>query len=221
MIGLADRSEPKNFFVYLSIVVTFAILMSAQLAFFASFASAGQLQVYSSCILLAMMLFGGFIIPPNVIPQYFLWVYWWNPFAWAYRGLIVNEFRSLRWNNPDQILIDAGFANGNGRPYGQHWIGWSFAFMIPYFILCCFLSIVSLTYARSKERVASESNGGATKSTDGEGHKVEIPFKPATLSFTNLCYTVKSSTSNEQLTLLHQVNGMFRPGQMCALMVCA
>jgi hypothetical protein len=91
--------------------------------------------------------------------------------------------------------------------------------MIPYFILCCFLSIACLTYARGKERVASESNAGSAKISDAEGDKVEIPFKPATLSFTDLCYTVKSSTSNEQLTLLHQVNGMFRPGQMCALMV--
>jgi ABC-2 type transporter len=220
-IGLAGRIDAVNFFVYLAILVTFAILMNTQLSLFASFASGSQVQVYSSVTLLAMMLFGGFIIPPDAIPDYYLWLYWWNPFAWAYRALVVNEFYSERWDNPTQILRDAGFVDPTGIVYGVDWVGLSFLFMFPYLLLCCVLSAIGLTYLRSNGRIDSESATIQTCHEHGNGTsaRVEIPFKPVTLSFQDVCYEVTASTTKEQLVLLKSVNGIFRPGQMCALMV--
>jgi ABC-2 type transporter len=220
-IGLAGRVEPINFFTYLAILVTFAILMNTQLSLFASFASGAQVQVYSSVTLLAMMLFGGFIIPPDAIPAYYLWIYWWNPFAWAYRALVVNEFYSDRWDDPTQILDDNGFVDPTGTVYGSDWVGLSFLFMVPYLLFCCFLSAVGLTYVRSNARNTTEiaPNQSKVEKNNQSPERVEIPFKPVTLSFHDICYEVTASTTNEQLLLLKKVNGIFRPGQMCALMV--
>jgi ABC-2 type transporter len=222
-IGLAGRVDAVNFFTYLSILVTFAILMNTQLSLFASFGSGSQVQVYSSVTLLAMMLFGGFILPPDAIPDYFLWLYWWNPFAWAYRALVVNEFWSARWDDPNQILRDAGFVDPTGTVYRTDWIGYSFLAMIPYTILCCVLSALCLTYIRHQGSNVAESTSTKTKDVKVSGNQtsgnVDIPFKPVTLSFHNICYEVTASTTNEQLSLLNNVNGIFRPGQMCALMV--
>lgn len=220
MVGLADRSDASNFFVYLSILVTFALLMNAQLALFASFASGAQVQVLSSCTLLAMMLFGGFIIPPDAIPRYYYWLYWWNPCAWTYRALIVNEFRSKRWDDPDGILIDAGFTISEGNTFGNVWIRSSFLYMILYWLLCCVLSAVSLGFSKHSDGAAPEpETGDASTDADSSSEKEVIAFKTVALSLHNVGYEVTSSTDNAKLTLLHKVSGIFRPGRMCALMV--
>jgi ABC-type multidrug transport system ATPase subunit len=217
MIGLADRDSAANFFVYLSLLFAFAILMNQQLAVFASFADAGALSAYSACIVLILVLFGGFIIPPNTIPNYFQWLYWWNPFAWVYRSLMVNEFRSGRWSDPDTILENAGFMDPSGEPFSAKWIAWGFVYMVPYSMLCCTLTALGLTFVRN--------TGGGVPAEPKSSIKLELsetdirlPFKPVTLSFRNISYEVVASTSKETLTLLNDVNGMFKPGRMCCLM---
>ena len=74
VIGLGDRVDAANFFIYLSILITFAVLMNAQMALYASFADGATVQVLGACTLLAMMLFCGFIITPDDIPNYYSWV---------------------------------------------------------------------------------------------------------------------------------------------------
>ena len=222
-VGLAGRVDVANYFTYLAILVTFAILMNTQLSLFASFGSAAQVQVYSSVTLLAMMLFGGFILPPDTIPHYFLWLYWWNPFAWAYRALVVNEFWNDRWENPNQILQDVGFIDPTGTIYRTDWIGYSFLAMVPYILLCCVLSALCLSCAGDQSGTSVEFLPTKAKRVSESENKasvaVNIPLKPVMLSFHNMCYQVTASTTNEQLSLLNNVNGIFRPGQMCALMV--
>jgi hypothetical protein len=222
MIGLADRDSTSNFFIYLSVLISFSILMNTQMALFASVGSAAQVQVFSSVALLAMMLFGGFIIPPNAIPKYYQWLYWWNPLAWAYRALLVNEFYDARWgNNSTQILEDYGLTFLNGEAFGIEWVGYSFAYMIPYLLTCSILSAFGLTFVRHSEGGAGPSREKNTSASlmDEPKQGTYIPFKPVTLSFHDICYEVTASTSKLQLSLLNKVNGVFRPGQMCALMV--
>jgi len=217
MIGLADRDDPANFFIYLSILIVFAIMMNAQMALYASFGDGATVQVLGACTLLAMMLFCGFIIAPNDIPDYYSWVYWWNPFAWAYRALIVNEFRQGRWDDPDQILEDAGFLDEKDMPFGQVWVGYSFLYLVPYWLLCCVLSALGLSSVKHSTHSKAEVIVKPHETSD-EGN-VKIPFKPVTLSFHDMCYEVTASTSKEQLKLLKSVNGIFRPKRLCALMV--
>lgn len=196
--------------------------MNTQMALYASFGTASQVQVFSSVTLLAMMLFGGFIIPPNAIPRYYQFLYWWNPLAWAYRALVVNEFYDSRWSdNSTQILEDSGLTFLNDEAFGVEWVGYSFAYMLPYLLTCCILSALGLTYTRHSEGAAGRSRGKetSTSSTDEPKQGTEIPFKPVTLSFHDICYEVTASTSKLQLSLLKKVNGVLRPGQMCALMV--
>lgn len=142
MIGLAGRDDFVNFLVYLSLYFVFAILMSQQLCVFAAFAGSGTMTAMSSCIILLLILFGGFIVAPDTIPNYYVWLYWWNPFAWIYRALLVNEFRSGRWQDPDQILSLAGFVTGDGQPFGQEWVGYAFAYALPYSAFCTVLRYV-------------------------------------------------------------------------------
>lgn len=220
MIGLGGRESASNFFIYLALLFVFAVLMIQQLAVFASFASSGTLSAYCACVVLLLVLFGGFIIPPATIPGYFKWLYWWNPFAWVYRALVVNEFRSERWTNPDQILANAGFIGPDGFPFSEKWIAWAFVYMVPYCLLCCSLTALGLTFLRN-EGGASPAEPELAQLEEDEVTQqlsVEIPFHSVTLSFKNISYDVEASTSNQMLTLLDNISGIFRPGRMCCLM---
>ena len=91
MIGLGQRASASNFFVYLSILFVFASLMNQQMAMFASFATEAKLQVYSAITLFFAILFSGFIVPVDTIPSFFLFLYWLNPFAWAYNAALARK----------------------------------------------------------------------------------------------------------------------------------
>jgi hypothetical protein len=223
MIGLADRESPSNFFTFLLILFLFSMVMNQQLAVFASFASEARLQVYGACTLFVAILFSGFILPPSTIPNYFVYFYWWNPFAWAYRALILNEVYSGRWPDPEAILAETGFFKHDGSLYEEKWIWWGILYMFFYFLFCCILTALGLTYTRNTGEGVSPPTTHHHKDDTEENEtaterRIEIPFKPLTLSFQDLCYEVTASTSNEKLMLLTKVNGIFRPGRMCALM---
>jgi hypothetical protein len=99
--------------------------------------------------------------------------------------------------------------------------------MIPYSLLCVVFTALGLTFVRKtggkapdvSNKVANDEKRIEGEQEEEEGSKVEIPFTPVTLSFQDLGYEVTASTSKEKLMLLKKVNGVFRPGQMCALMV--
>jgi hypothetical protein len=145
-----------------------------------------------------------------------------NPFAWAYRALIVNEFRSGVWEDPDTILVQNGFVTPDGSPFGQEWVGYGCLYMVIYYLLCCVFTALGLGTIRNTGEVLPPEKKPATNA-EGDGadttsQKVEIPFTPLTLSFHDLCYEVTASTSKAKIMLLKNVNGIFRPGRLCALM---
>jgi ABC-type multidrug transport system fused ATPase/permease subunit len=222
MIGLADRESFSNFVIYSVVLFVFATLMNQQMALFASFGTNAQVQVYGACTLFFAILFSGFIIPLDTIPNYFSWIYWLNPFAWAYNALILNEVYSGRWSNPDAILIANGFVKSDGSVLDAAYIGWGVLYMTIYWIVCCICTALGLTYATDSNGAGAVLekivDSGDVQETNQDQSIIVIPFKPLTLSFQNLCYEVTASTSKEKLMLLKNVNGIFHPGRMCALM---
>ena len=214
MVGLAGREDIGNFFVFLSILIVFSLVMQQQLAVFAVLTSSSGLQIFSSILLLFLILFGGFIVTPDAIPLFWTWMYWWNPFAWAFRALVINEFRSERWPDPADTLERVGF----GRESEQAWVAFAFVYLGVYFFVCCFLTALGLTYVRNtgQGRPVSEHHNESTRE-EGQNN-VTIPFKPVELTFHDICYEVRASKGNGTLRLLNNVNGIFRAGRMCALM---
>ncbi len=180
-----------------------------------------------------------FLVTPDNIPVYYRWIYWWNPLAWAYRALLVNEFTYSGYDIiipetgrsvGDTILLTTGFVDGNGDPFGQDWIGYSFAYMVPYWTVCTIITGLLLKYVRvegigSSFTSMSDLSGGSEK-TNGHhdteaingGTEIKIPFKPVTLSFQNVCYDVTASKGKSTLRLLNSVDGVFESGRMVALM---
>lgn len=229
MVGLAP--QPIYFFGgFLGIVILFNVLMSELLFIFSTFAATKALvQVASACIVFLFMLFCGFLIPPITIPPYFQWLYWYNPLAWAYRAVVVNAFRNGDYTeeDADNILTRKGFVDNNGDPFTRDWITWGYIFMAGHVLLSIFVSAIILASVRvhTKSPPSLESINKVDKDThdaeedEGNGSDdVSIPFKPITISFEDVSYDVKTSSGNEDLRLLHNVNGYFKAGRMCALM---
>jgi ABC-type Mn2+/Zn2+ transport system ATPase subunit len=227
MVGLAPGVG--YFFTFMGIVFVFNILMNEFLFFFATFATAkASVQVAAACMVFFFMLFCGFIIAPNTIPTYYVWIYWYNPLSWAYRALVVNEFTSTKYTEEEgqQDLRNLGFVDSSGQTFGRVWITWGFVFMLGHILLTVLGSAVILNYVRvagqsppsiedDEDNVTDAAQGSNAAGTEEDA---DVPFKPITLSFENVCYDVKASTSNEDLRLLNNINGFFKAGRMCALM---
>lgn len=224
MVGLPPYAS--NFFIYIAVLWVFAMAMNQMLAMFAAISKTkSDVQGISGVILLFLVLFCGFIVSPAAIPDYYIWIYWWNPLAWAYRAILVNIFLSDDYPDGEGASILA--ANGftlNGEPFDREWIGYCFAYLVPYSLLCIFFTGVGLATVR----VQSEASGAkssepieATANSDEEGAATEaalLPFQPVNLTFQDLNYDVKASKGKEMIRLLHDVSGIFESGRMCALM---
>ena len=228
MVGLHLSFE--DYAIFIAILFTFSVLVNQIMAVFAAAApTKATVQIVSAIIFLFCILFGGFIVPPNVIPVYYVWIYWWNPFAWAYRALLLLEFYSGSWTDPESILSTVGFIGPDGKTFQREWIGYWFAYMAGHYIICVFATAWCLGRAtgssgnsafssNDKAELANkvDSNNGEDEGTD-KGRK-KIPFVSATLSFEDMCYDVQASKGSGNLRLLNNVNGIFQAGRMCALM---
>lgn len=243
MVGLAPCGQ--LFFIYIAILFIFSLVMNQMLSIFAGISKTKTgVQGIGSCILLMLILTCGFIVTPDNIPVYYRWIYWCNPLAWAYRALLVNEFTSPGYDTVIEetgrtvgytILLTTGFVDGNGDPFGEDWIAYAFAYMVPFWTVCTIISGLCLKFIRVEgissnmtsmdDHVSEHANGyttngkvvGDTERTDGSA-EMTIPFKPVTLSFENICYDVTASKGKETLRLLHNVDGVFEAGKMVALM---
>jgi len=220
-VGLA--SSAASFFTFLAILLTFNVVMNQILGMFAAFApTKSVVQVLGAVVLLFSVLFCGFIVTPEAIPSYYMWLYWLNPLAWIYRALILNEFLSDKYGTTQgNIILNAiGFTH-NGEPFGKKWIAYNFAYISGVVAASMIFNAVMLTYLRISGESAS-TTPTARKSDENDmkssRRKMHVPFKPVTLTFEDICYDVKASTGKEQLRLLHNINGLFASRRMCALM---
>jgi hypothetical protein len=139
--------------------------------------------------------------------------------AWALQGLASTEFTSSKYDDyGDLFLTTRGF-----QP-GREWIGYSFAYMIPFTLICTVILGVILKYVRiepekqhvKKKPAVSMGKGAAEK--EGPEDSFNLPFTPVDLTFKDLVFEVSASTSGEKLRLLNEVSGAFTAGRMCALM---
>ena len=185
MVGLAPTVQ--NYFIYIAILFIFSLVMNQMLSIFAAVSETKTaVQGFTAVTLLFLVLFGGFIVLPDVIPVYYLWIYWWNPLAWAYRALLVNEYRSSEYDIPEEgtdrtagqsILEFTGFTDSKGNAFTVDWIGFSFAYLVPYLFLCMTIQGLCLTFVRvggaggERSRVCcddSDDSRNASETSSGE-----------------------------------------------------
>ena len=135
--------------------------------------------------------------------------------GWALQGLMSIEFTSGKYVNGDQFLASRGFQTG------QQWIGYAFAFMIPFSLVFAAVLVVVLKRVRIEPERAHLNKKKISighEALEDSQHEFNLPFTPVDLTFSKLVYEVKASTGDETLRLLNEVSGIFRAGRLCALM---
>jgi ABC-2 type transporter len=236
LVGLAlteGDATVGNYFVFM--VILFTASWTSGL-FFSIFSACVQTinaaQALMAVTVIVLVLFCGFTVQPDVIPAYYIWVYWINYFGWLFRGLIVNEFDSGRYNQlvtigpgelvtqGEAILIQFGFVDGNDVPYSFEWAAWGILFALGSAVAACILSVVFLSRIRFATGQSLVTDAGSDEQPDTEDNysQVEIPFKKVDLTFKDIHYTVTASTSDEKLELLKGVDGVVQAGKLTALM---
>lgn len=185
------------------------------------------------------LLFGGFLITQNNIPNFLIWVYWLSPFSWSVRSISLNEFGSSRY---DHLINNGASYVRAGDFYLDQWqittnqeFKWAgIGFLVGCFFFFVFLSAFVLRNSREILNIGTKrinDEAGDTNNTDkrhatvhanGNGsanddsHSTML-FKPVTVTFRNLKYTVFIG-KKDPLVLLQGINGYARPGTLTALM---
>ena len=213
-----------GFILYLVLFFSFNFVMGQMSGLLAAIGpNKNVVQAGGALLLLLNTLFCGFIVAPTVIPPYYIWLYWSMPLAWVYRALLLNEYTSSNYDGGlgSEILESNGFMH-HGEPFGREWIGYCFAYLIPFVIICMLSSIIWLHYHRVEPKKSKfcvpESMELRTEDKITTMSTESSSFTPVTMTFNNLSYQVKSSVGEEEITLLNNISGLFYPGRMCALM---
>jgi hypothetical protein len=164
--------------------------------------------------MLLQLLFSGYIVFPDAIPPYYDWIYYLNPMAWTFQGLVLNEFLSDKYGDGEIILRTRGFHDKKA------WIGWAFLFLTGLSVV----ATVAMSYALKTVRFeATKPKGSASNEMHAEDSEYDwksfsLPFTPVDLTFENIEYEVVASKGKETIKILKGISGCFRAGRLCALM---
>ncbi|KAG0265706.1 hypothetical protein DFQ27_000439 [Actinomortierella ambigua] len=63
---------------------------------------------FSGIILLAMILYSGYLVPYQSMHPWFIWIFWINPLAYAFKALISNEMSGLQFECDPPYLVPNG-----------------------------------------------------------------------------------------------------------------
>lgn len=228
LVGLAynDGASIANYFTF--ILLLFITSLTSGLIFSLFSASVKNITTAQACmaiLALVLILFSGYTVQPDVIPPYYIWIYWINCFAWLLRGLVLNEFLSGKYDEPsgemglsegELILVRLGFTL-DGEPFDYGWVWWSILFSIA----CSLVAMAMSTYLLNHLRFASGLSLEDASSEEREASDVPeqtIPFRQGSLTFRGIRYSVTSSITNETLQLLSDIDGVLEAGKMTALM---
>jgi ABC-type multidrug transport system ATPase subunit/ABC-type multidrug transport system permease subunit len=233
-MAYTDGASMVNFFMFL-----LTILVAAYTTFMTFTILSASLPDKPSAIgvavaiLLFMVVFSGFTVQPDVIPSYWIWLYWLNYFAWMLRALIINQYQSgyaafevvvdpaTGWTVGDTYMEAFGFVDAQGNPYGYEWVWWGILFSCAMCVLAAALNIACLNrirFATGQSLQAAEDENDTGDKHNNQKEVEDLPFQKANLTFKGISYTVKSSISKESIELLKGVDGYFAAGKMTALM---
>ncbi|TMW66788.1 hypothetical protein Poli38472_014100 [Pythium oligandrum] len=198
--------------------------------------------------LLICILFSGFVLPRNKIPDYFIWLYWMDPISWGVRSLAVSQYRSAEFDVA--VYEGVNYMKTHNRTMGEFyleyfdiqtdkiWIVYGVLFNIVVYIVCMLLSMRVL----ENKRMDGVDNIVITKKDKGDdyallttpkegaknGHggdtainvaRQDRVIKPVTVAFQDLWYTVPvPGQKKEKIDLLKGISGYALPGKMTALM---
>jgi len=104
------RRTPSAFFTFLviSFVTTVALSMLFR-TFGAASRSLVQALPISAVLILALMIYTGFVIPENYMVPWFSWIRYIDPIAYAFESLMINEFHGREFDCATFVPMGLGY----------------------------------------------------------------------------------------------------------------
>ncbi|RLN50507.1 hypothetical protein BBJ28_00017468 [Nothophytophthora sp. Chile5] len=109
--------------------------------------------------ILVFIIFAGFIVTKDLIPDYLIWAHWISPLTWTLKALAINQYRSGTFDVC--VYEDVDYcASYNGLTMGEYylgifgmdtdktWIPYGIIYTAVIYVLFMFLSFLGLEYVR-------------------------------------------------------------------------
>ncbi|CAI5703641.1 unnamed protein product [Peronospora effusa] len=230
MSGLTRSFE--KFIVFYVVLLSFQHAISAYMTMLSSLSPSITVgQALASISVSFFLLFSGNIILADLIPEYWIWMYWFSPISWALRSNMLSEFSSDRYTELESKTHLESFSITQGTEY--IWFG--IIVLVVYYFFFTTLNGMALHFIRYEkykgvtvkaltDKVEEEDNVYVKISTPKAGSDAKggansggLPFTPSNLCIKDLEYFV-TLPSGEEKQLLNGVTAHFEPGRMVALM---
>uniref|UniRef100_A0ACD5Y0G5 Uncharacterized protein n=1 Tax=Avena sativa TaxID=4498 RepID=A0ACD5Y0G5_AVESA len=211
--------EASRFFVHLAVLF---LIHTVSLSMFRCVASYCQTMVASSVggtlALLAILLFGGFIIPRPFLPNWLKWGFWLSPLSYAEIGPTGNEFLAPRWLETmvSGVTLGRRILMDQGLDFNSYFYWISLGALIGFILLFNVGFAIGLTIKNplgTTQAIVSRNSPNSSDGRDPHMSKVTengapellqeetasipyrtgrmvLPFTPRTISFQDVSYYV-------------------------------
>ncbi|KAL7691044.1 putative pleiotropic drug resistance protein PDR/CDR [Plasmopara halstedii] len=228
MSGLTRTFE--KYIVFYLVLLCFQHAISAYMTLLSSLSPSITIgQALAAISVSFFLLFSGNIILADLIPDYWIWMYWFSPISWALRSNMLSEFSSDRYTSDESRAKLDSFSITQGTEY--IWFG--VVVLVMYYFAFTGLNALALHFIRYEKfkgvtattvkeendtqnvyvQVNTPKVGGDASKAKGGG----LPFTPTNLCIKDLDYYV-TLPSGEEKQLLRKVTAYFETGRMVALM---
>ncbi|KAG7389304.1 hypothetical protein PHYPSEUDO_010639 [Phytophthora pseudosyringae] len=155
MCGFVSTAE--GYFLF-QLVVFLTNIAFTSLFFFIAAASPNMNVANPVAMLFTLffVLFSGFVITKDTIPDYLIWMYWLSPAAWAVRALAVIQYSDSRFamcafegvDYCEQYGMVAGeyLLSVYGLPTAKYWIWYGLAYLVAFYLFFLVLSALILEF---------------------------------------------------------------------------
>ncbi|KAK9836042.1 hypothetical protein WJX81_008449 [Elliptochloris bilobata] len=198
---------------FLSFYLILFLVHCNALAMFRMFAALTRDMVVAnslgSCFLVVFLMLSGYIFAQTDMPRGWAWATWVDPLAYAVQALIANEFAAKRWSVPYEFAdpgstttLGEAALDVRGFRRGQRWVGIGCAAQLACILLFNALTVVFNRYMQPFERPVSvlSKEGLAEREAARAGRPspsaqraggLALPFRPLTLAFRDIAYSVE------------------------------
>ncbi|KAL3664650.1 hypothetical protein V7S43_010399 [Phytophthora oleae] len=230
MSGLTRSFE--KFIVFYLVLLAFQHAISAYMTMLSALSPSITVgQALASISVSFFLLFSGNIILADLIPEYWIWMYWFSPISWALRSNMLSEFSSDRYTAAESKKFLDNFSIKQGTEY--IWFG--IIVLVAYYFVFTTLNGLALHFIRYEKYMGvsvkvltdnadEEDNVYVEVRTPGAKDAVQskvrgggLPFTPSNLCIKDLEYFVTLPSGVEK-QLLRGITAHFEPGRMVALM---
>ena len=162
MVGLAPEAG-RFFFFFLLLLTTDLMLAGLYRGVCYTVATIDAGQQVLNPIFNMMIVFGGFLITRNKIPDFLIEFYWITPISWALRSLVQNEFDADEYNGNGTAYLTA-FEVQTDRAWKWAGLGYLIGFMIVCLLFASFLLVtVRFDLLQGTKRKKDEHSAVADK----------------------------------------------------------